>query len=66
VPEAAAILVFFVGALGTLGLFFWLAIPPALHELGSALGHPDATGVAVHSSSGIRHDVLVWSTVSCR
>ena len=25
VPEAAAILVFFVGALGTLGLFFWLA-----------------------------------------
>jgi predicted PurR-regulated permease PerM len=60
VPEAAAILVFFVGALGTLGLFFWLAVPPALHELGRALGHPDATGVAVHRSSGIRHDVLVW------
>ena len=59
-PEAAAILVFFVGALGTLGLFFWLAVPPALHELERALSQPGANGVAVDSSTGIRHDVLVW------
>lgn len=40
VPESVAILVFFVGALGTLGLFFWLAVPPALHQLGQALSNP--------------------------
>ena len=60
VPEAAAILVFFVGALGTLALFFWLAVPPALHQLGHALSQPDANGAAVDNSSGIRHDALVW------
>ena len=59
-PEPFAILVFFVGALGTLGLFFWLAVPPALHELERALGQPGANGAAVDSSTGIRHDVLVW------
>src|SRR3954464_5263688 len=46
VPESVAILVFFVGALGTLGLFFWLAVPPALHQLGQALSQPE-NGVAV-------------------
>jgi predicted PurR-regulated permease PerM len=60
VPQAAAILIFFVGALGALGLFFWLAVPPALHELGHALSQSDANGVAVHSSTGIRHDALLW------
>jgi len=60
VPQAAAILIFFVGTLGALGLFFWLAVPPALHELGRALSQPEANGVAVHSSTGIRHDALVW------
>src|SRR6478672_12779661 len=59
VPESIAILVFFVGALGTLGLFFWLAVPPALHQLGQALNQP-ANGVAVHNSTGFRHDALVW------
>jgi predicted PurR-regulated permease PerM len=59
VPESVAILVFFVGALGTLGLFFWLAVPPALHQLGQALNQP-ANGVAVHNSTGFRHDALVW------
>jgi len=59
VPESVAILVFFVGALGTLGLFFWLAVPPALHQLGQALSQPD-NGVAVHNSTGFRHDALVW------
>ena len=59
VPEAAAILVFFVGVLGTLGLFFWLAVPPALHQLGHALSQPNAGG---GGSTGIRHDVLAWVT----
>jgi predicted PurR-regulated permease PerM len=60
VPQAAAILVFFVGALGTFALFFWLAVPPALRELEHALNQPAANGVAVHSSTGIQHDALVW------
>jgi predicted PurR-regulated permease PerM len=59
VPESVAILVFFVGALGTLGLFFWLAVPPALHQLGQALSQPE-NGVAVQGSTGFRHDALVW------
>jgi predicted PurR-regulated permease PerM len=59
VPESVAILIFFVGVLGTFALFFWLAVPPALHQLGEALNQPD-TSNAVRNSTGIRHDVLVW------
>src|SRR6476619_8537444 len=60
VPESVAILVFFVGTLGVLGLFFWLAVPPALHQLGHALNQPDASGVAAQGSTGIRHDALAY------
>ena len=60
VPESVAILVFFVGALGTLALFFWLAVPPALHQIGQALNQPEANGVSVQGSTGIRHDALAW------
>jgi predicted PurR-regulated permease PerM len=60
VPESASILVFFVAGLGTLGLFFWLAVPPALHQLGQALSQPEAGAASVRDSTGIRHDVLVW------
>jgi predicted PurR-regulated permease PerM len=59
VPESLAILFFFVLAIGTLGLFFWLAVPPALHQLGHALNQPEAGG-AVGNSTGVRHDVLLW------
>ena len=59
VPESLAILFFFVLGLGTLGLFFWLAVPPALHQVEHALNQPGA-GSAVGNSTGIRHDVLVW------
>ena len=59
VPEPLAILFFFVLGLGTLGLFFWLAVPPALHQVEHALNQPGA-GSAVGNSTGIRHDVLLW------
>ena len=59
VPQSLAILVFFVLGLGTLGLFFWLAVPPALHQLGQALNQPEG-GATVRDSTGLRHDVLVW------
>jgi RNA polymerase sigma factor (sigma-70 family) len=60
VPEAAAILSFFVLTLGTFVLFFWLAVPPAVHELRQALAQPLASGKTIHNSTGFRHDVLVW------
>jgi len=59
VPESVAILVFFVGTLGVLGLFFWLAVPPALHQLGHALNQPDGSGVAAQGT-GVRHDALAY------
>ena len=59
IPESIAILFFFVLGLGTLGLFFWLAVPPALHQVEHALNQPGSPS-AVANSTGIRHDVLVW------
>ncbi len=59
VPQSLAILFFLVVGLGTFVLFFWLAVPPALHQLGHALNQPEANGT-VRNSTGIRHDVLLW------
>jgi len=56
VPEPLAILFFFVGVLGIVGLFFWLAVPPAIHQVQQALAQP----VDIQHTTGIRHDVLVW------
>ncbi|HLX20457.1 MAG TPA: AI-2E family transporter [Gaiellaceae bacterium] len=58
VPQSLAIGVFFIGAIGVLVLFFWLAIPPALHEVSAAIRQNDAS--AANHSTGLRHDVLVW------
>jgi len=59
VPGALAILSFFILVFGIFALFFWLAVPPALHELKRALAQ-HAAGVPVSHTTGIRHDVLVW------
>jgi predicted PurR-regulated permease PerM len=60
VPQSVAIGVFFFGVLGLFALFFWLAVPPALHQIGEALAQRDGTGRAAAQSTGIRHDVLAW------
>jgi predicted PurR-regulated permease PerM len=60
VPGALAILSFFILVLGIFALFFWLAVPPALHELKHALAQPAVGSSTVDHSTGIRHDVLVW------
>ncbi len=65
VPGALAILSFFILVFGIFALFFWLAVPPALHELKRALAQP-AAGVAVGHSTGLRHDVLVWINAHLR
>ena len=60
VPEPLAILFFFVLVLGLIGVFFWLAVPPALHQLEQALAQRNVSGATIDQSTGIRHDVLVW------
>jgi predicted PurR-regulated permease PerM len=60
VPGAVAIASFFILVLGIFALFFWLAVPPALHELKRALAQPVGGVSTVDHSTGIRDDVLVW------
>jgi predicted PurR-regulated permease PerM len=61
VPQPVAILSFFL-AVGTIVvLFFWAAVPPAVHQLQQALDQRiGPSGASVRDSSGIRHDVLAW------
>jgi predicted PurR-regulated permease PerM len=59
-PRPAAILSFFLGAGAVFVLFFWAAVPPAIHQIEEALRHRAAGGESVRDSTGIRHDVLVW------
>jgi predicted PurR-regulated permease PerM len=60
VPEPLAILCFFLLGVGAFVLFFWAAVPPAVHELRHALSQPAIGPAGVQHSTGIRHDVLVW------
>src|SRR5579871_816978 len=54
VPESIAILVHFAIVLAAFGLFVWLAVPPALHQIGNALGTPSP------QATGVREHVLAW------
>jgi predicted PurR-regulated permease PerM len=54
VPEPAAILLHFLVVGGALALLVWLAVPPALHQIGHALDQ-HAVG-----STGTRERVLTW------
>jgi predicted PurR-regulated permease PerM len=56
VPEPIAIGLHFVVVGGVLGLFVWLAVPPALHQIGHALDGNAVGGRA----PGTRERVLVW------
>ena len=58
--EPLAILCFFLLGIGTFIVFFWLAVPPAVHQLTHALAQPAVGSSTVQHSTGIRHDVLVW------
>jgi len=60
VPQPAAILVFFIAVLGAVGLFCWLAVPPALHQIGHALNQSDLGAAASGDTSGARERVLAW------
>jgi predicted PurR-regulated permease PerM len=58
VPEPLAILFFFVLVLGLIGIFFWVAVPPALDQLEQALAQRNVGSATVGHSTGIQHDVL--------
>jgi predicted PurR-regulated permease PerM len=60
VPEPLAILFFFLLVLGVVGVFFWVAVPPALRQLEQALAQPDVGVASLDHSTGLRHDVLPW------
>lgn len=60
VPGPLAILAFFLLVLGTFALFFWLAVPPAVHQLREALEQRAPGATTVVHSTGIRRDILVW------
>ena len=60
IPQAAAIAFFFLMVGGAIVLFFWLAVPPALHQIGRALNQSSVTGIPAGSSTGVRERVLTW------
>lgn len=59
VPQSLAILFFFVTGIGTVALFFWAAVPPALHQISHALNQ-GSSGQTTVPSTGFKHDVLTW------
>ena len=59
VPQAGAIAFFFVMVIGAIVLFFWLAVPPALHQIGHALDQGSVAGGPA-SNPGVRERVLTW------
>jgi predicted PurR-regulated permease PerM len=59
VPQSLAILLHFLLVGAALALFFWLAVPPALHQIGHALDQNIVGGPAGHVA-GVRERVLTW------
>jgi len=58
-PRPAAIMSFFLGVGAVIVLFFWAAVPPAIHQIQQALRTHAASGESLPHGTGIRHDVLV-------
>ena len=60
VPESIAILIHFVVVGGLIVLFIWLAVPPALHQIGHALNLNAIAGTSTGHTTGVRARVLTW------
>jgi predicted PurR-regulated permease PerM len=60
VPQAGAIAFFFVMVIGAIVLFFWLAVPPALHQIGHALDQGSVAGGPAGNPASVRERVLTW------
>ena len=60
VPQSVAILLHFLVVGGAVALLLWLAVPPALHQIGHALGHDAIAGTAARQTTGIGDRALAW------
>ena len=60
VPESVAILLHLLVVGGAVALLVWLAVPPALHQIGHALGQNLSGGVPTGHATGVRESVLTW------
>ena len=60
VPESVAILLHFVVVGGAVGLLVWLAVPPALHQIGHALDQSAIAGLQAGRTTGVRDHALGW------
>ena len=58
VPEPVAILFFLLTVIAVIVFFFWVAIPPALHQVRHALNLAGASGGTVPQGGGFKHDLL--------
>jgi predicted PurR-regulated permease PerM len=57
VPQSVGILLHFLVVGAAVALLFWLAVPPALHQIGHALGHSAGTGA---HPTGVGDRALAW------
>ncbi|HTZ06271.1 MAG TPA: AI-2E family transporter [Gaiellaceae bacterium] len=60
VPEAVAILLHFLVVGGAIALLVWLAVPPALHQIGHALHGSAIVSPHTGPATGVRDRVLTW------
>jgi predicted PurR-regulated permease PerM len=58
VPQSVGILLHFLVVGAAVALLLWLAVPPALHQIGEALGHGPASGGTPPTGVGDR--ALAW------
>jgi predicted PurR-regulated permease PerM len=60
VPQSLGILLHFLVVGGLVALLLWLAVPPALHQIGHALGQGPTVGRGHGQTIGIGNRVLAW------
>jgi predicted PurR-regulated permease PerM len=60
VPQSVAILLHFAVAGGAVALLVWLAVPPALHQIGHALDQNAIAGSHADHAAGIGDRALGW------
>ncbi len=63
VPRGLGVLLHYLLLVAAIGIFLWLVVPSALHQVEQAIGHVPTSERDLHRqaahSSGIRHDILV-------
>jgi predicted PurR-regulated permease PerM len=59
VPRVVGVLLHFAVLGLVVGLLLWLAVPPAIHQLSSAVGDQAGLRDAARHSTGIKHDFLL-------